>query len=121
MTEFLNLGSLGLPGSNPGRSLAMYAVLREATYDTEKKARGSKQIEEFARIRAQQTGYRGTVTVEAGDGRTLTLALWESQEQQEAASTTLAPEAQRLMAPLWTTPARIVGSGEVIQNDLTTS
>ena len=99
----------------------MFAVVREATYDTKKKASGSKQVEEFARIRAQQAGYRGTVTVDAGDGRTLTLALWESKEQQEAASTTLAPEAQRLMGPLWTTPARIVGTGEVIQNDLTKS
>jgi hypothetical protein len=99
----------------------MFAVVREATYDAKKKANGSKQLEEFARIRAQQAGYRGTVTLEAGDGRTLTLALWESKEQQEAASAKLAPEAQRLMGPLWTTPARIVGSGEVTQNDLTKS
>ena len=96
----------------------MFAVVREATYDATKRASASKQVEEFARIRAQQAGYRGTVTVEAGDGRTLTLALWESKAQQEAASATLTPEAQRLMGPLWTTPARIVGSGEVIQNDL---
>jgi hypothetical protein len=99
----------------------MYAVVREATYDTKKKANGSKQIEEFARIRAQQAGYRGTVTVEVGDGRTLTLALWESKEQQETASATLAPEAQRLMGPLWTIPGHVLGSGEVIQNDVTKS
>ena len=99
----------------------MFAVVREATYDTKKKASGSKQVEEFARIRSQQAGYQGTVTVDVGDGRTLTLALWESKEQQEAASATLAPEAQRLMGPLWTIPAQIVGSGEVIQNDLTKS
>jgi hypothetical protein len=99
----------------------MFAVVREATYDTEKKASASKQVEEFARLRAQQAGYRGTVTVDAGDGRTLTLALWETEEQQQAASATLAPEAQRLMGPLWTTPARIIGSGDVIHNDLTTS
>jgi len=99
----------------------MFAVVREATYDTKKRAGGSKQVEEFARIRAQQAGYRGTVTVEAGDGRTLTLALWESKEQQEAASAMLTPEAQRLMGPLWTIPARILGSGEVTQNDLTKS
>ena len=99
----------------------MFAVVREATYDTEKRASASQQVEEFARIRAQQAGYRGTVTVDAGDGRTLTLALWETEEQQQAASATLAPEAQRLMGPLWTTPARIIGSGEVIHNDLTKS
>jgi len=94
----------------------MFAVVREATYDSDKKARGGKQIEEFARIRAQQPGYRGTVTVDAGSGRTLTIALWET-EQQQAASEKLGPEAQRLMAPLWTTPAQVIGSGEVIHND----
>ena len=95
----------------------MFAVVREATYDSDKKARGSKQMEEFARIRAQQPGYRGTVTVDAGSGRTLTIALWETEQQQQAASEKLGPEAQRLMAPLWTTPAQVLGSGEVIHND----
>ena len=96
----------------------MFAVVREATYDSDKKVRGSKQVEEFARIRAQQPGYRGTVTVDAGSGRTLTIALWETEQQQQAASEKLGPEAQRLMAPLWTTPAQVIGSGEVIHNDI---
>ena len=96
----------------------MFAVVREATFDAGKRASGSTQVEEFARLRAQQAGYRGTVTVDAGDGRTLTVALWESKEQQEAASAVISPEAQRLMGPLWTTPARILGSGDVIHNDI---
>jgi hypothetical protein len=95
----------------------MFAVVREATYDSDKKVRGSKQMEEFARIRAQQPGYRGTVTVDAGSGRTLTIALWDTEQQQQAASEELGPEAQRLLAPLWTTPAQIIGSGAVIHND----
>ena len=99
----------------------MFAVVREATYDTKKKASGSKQMEEFARTLAQQKGYRGRVIVEAGDGRTLSLVLWESKEQQEAASAKLAPEVERLLSPLWMTPARVVGSGEVSHNDLTKS
>ena len=99
----------------------MFAVVREATYDAKKRASGGKQLEEFARLRDQQAGYRGTVTVEAGDGRTLSLALWESKEQQEAASAKLAPEAERLMGPLWITSARVLGSGEVSHNGLTKS
>jgi hypothetical protein len=97
----------------------MFAVVREATYDSEKKASGNSQVEEFARIRAQQAGYRGSVTVDAGDGRTLTIALWDSEPEQQAASATLAPEAQRLLAPLWKVPGRIIGSGEVIHDDVT--
>ena len=99
----------------------MYAVVREATYDSKKKASASKQVEEFARIRAQQPGYRGVVTVDVGDGRTLTIALWESEEQSQAGSTKIAPEAERLMGPLWTAPSRVIGSGEVIYNDLVKS
>jgi len=99
--------------------LTVFAVVREATYDSEKKASGSSQIEEFSRVRAQQAGYRGSVTVDAGEGRTLTIALWDSEQEQQAASTTLAPEAERLIGPLWKIPARIIGSGEVIHNDVT--
>jgi hypothetical protein len=99
----------------------MYAVVREATYDVEKKARASKQVDEFARIRAQQPGYRGVVTVDIGDGRTLTVALWETEAQSQAASGKITPEAERLMGPLWTSPSRVIGGGEVVYNDLTKS
>ena len=97
----------------------MYAVVREASYDSKKRADSSEQIEEFARIRAQQPGYLGAVTVDTGNGRTLSVVLWESKEQQEAAGAKLTPEAERLMGPLWTTPARIIGSGNVVYDDLT--
>src|SRR5690349_1898169 len=106
---------------SPGGRLVMFAVVREATYDAAKKAGASEQVEEFARIRAQQPGYRGVVTVDAGDGRTLTIALWETEEQSRAASAMISPEAERLMGPLWTTPSRVIGSGEVIYDDLTKS
>ena len=99
----------------------MFAVIREATYDTKKKASGSKQVEEFARIRAQQPGYQGVVTVDVGDGRTLTVALWETEEQGQAGSAKITPEAERLMGPLWTTPSRVIGQGEVIHNDIAKS
>jgi hypothetical protein len=104
---------------SPRGRIVMFAVVREATYDSEKRTGASKQIDEFARIRAQQPGYRGVVTVDAGDGRTLTIALWETEEQSRAASATISPEAERLMGPLWATPSRVIGSGEVIYDDLT--
>jgi hypothetical protein len=99
----------------------MFAVVREATYDDAKKALAGEQVAEFARIRADQPGYRGVVTVEVGDGRTLTVALWETEEQSRAASATITPEADRLMGPLWTTPSRVIGQGDVIHNDIATS
>ena len=99
----------------------MFGVVRESTFDVVKKAGASKQVEEFARIRAQQPGYRGAVTVDAGDGRTLTILLWETEEQNQAASAKITPEAERLMGPIWKTPSQVIGSGEVIYNDLAKS
>ena len=51
----------------------------------------------------------------------VTIALWESEQAQAAAAGTLAPEAERLMAPsVAGGPARIVYQGPVVANDLTT-
>jgi hypothetical protein len=86
---------------------------------TPPRRRAGKQVAEFARIRADQPGYRGVVTVDVGDGRTLTVALWETEEQSRAASATVTPEAERLMGPLWTTPSHVIGQGDVIHNDVT--
>jgi len=46
----------------------MFATVREATFDPEKLARGTGQMQEFYRIRAQQPGYKGSLTVDAGTG-----------------------------------------------------
>lgn len=96
----------------------MFATVREVTFDPEKLARGRGQIEEFARIRARQPGYHGSAAVDAGDGRVLTITLWETQEQAEAARPALEPEAQRLMGPLWTAPSRVIASGPVLHDDI---
>ena len=58
----------------------MFATVREATFDAEKRAQGRAQAEEFWRIRAQQPGYKGALTVDAGDGQTFTITLWETTE-----------------------------------------
>ena len=96
----------------------MFASVREVTYDPEKLARGQTQAEEFRRLRAQQPGYKGTVTVDGEDGRSLTVTLWETPEQQQAAQAVLEPQAQRLMGALWKAPSRVIGRGNVSYNDL---
>ena len=87
----------------------MFATVREVTYDPEKLRQGQAPLEEFAALRARQPGYAGSLTVDAGGGRTFTVALWESEAQAEAALTVLDPEAQRLMGPLWAAPMRVLG------------
>ncbi len=97
----------------------MFATVREATFDAEKRARGQAQVEEFARIRAQQPGYRGSLTVDAGNGRMLIVSLWETAEQGRAAQAALDPQAQRLIVPLMSASPHVLGSGEVAYDDLT--
>ena len=97
----------------------MFATLRETTFDPEKAARGKAQIDEFWRLRAQQPGYKGALTVDAGGGKTFILSLWETPEHSEAAQAVLDVESQRLMGPLRSEPPRILGRGLVSYNDLT--
>ncbi len=97
----------------------MFAAVREATFDPEKLARRKAQVDEFWRFRAQQPGYKGALTVEAGDGRAFIITLWETREQQQAAQAVLDPQARRLIEPLQSVPSRILGSGEVSYDDLT--
>ena len=96
----------------------MFATVRESTFDPDKLSRGRAQLEEFGALRDQQPGFAGAVTVDAGNGRLLTLVLWESEEHATAATTRLDPEAQRLLAPLWTIPSRVIAQGPVVRSDL---
>jgi hypothetical protein len=95
----------------------MFAVIRERASDSV----GKEQAKEFNRFRATQPGYHGAIEVQTNDGRTMIVALWESQEQQQAASATLEAEGRRLNGPQWSGPPRIVGQGQVGYNDLTKS
>ena len=99
----------------------MFATLRETIYDPDKLRQGRAQLEEFAALRGRYPGYAGAVVVDAGDGRRLTLTLWESEEYALAARVVLDPEAQRLLAPLATVPARVIAQGPVLRTDLVKS
>jgi hypothetical protein len=99
----------------------MFATVRESFYDPDKLRQGGAQLEEFAALRARQPGFAGSATVDAGGGRTLTLALWESEAQATAARAALEPEAQRLLGPLLVTPSRLIAQGPVLRSDLATT
>ena len=96
----------------------MFALVRETTYDPDKVSQGRAQLEEFLALRDRQPGFAGAVVVATGAGRTLTLALWESETHAEAARAVLEPAAQRLLAPLSIMPSRIIAQGPVLRSDL---
>lgn len=96
----------------------MYAVFRETTYDPENPVEQSPEFREFQKLHAEQKGYKGTVVTDVGDGRYLTLTLWETAEDMHAARKTLGPVVERLLNPLMTTPSTLLGTGKVIESDL---
>ncbi|MGH7603256.1 MAG: hypothetical protein ACRENK_04570 [Gemmatimonadaceae bacterium] len=96
----------------------MFAVFRETTYDPDKPKYDSEQFRKFQQAHSARSGYRGTVVADAGDGRFLTLTLWETAEDMDAARVTLGPIVQGLLDPLMTTPAKLLGTGRVVVDDL---
>lgn len=99
----------------------MHAVVRETTYAPDKPIHKSQEFREFQELHARRAGYQGTVVIDAGDGRHLTLTLWETAEDMSTAREALEPIVQRLLDPLMTRPSRLVGTGLVVVNDLSRS
>ena len=97
----------------------MYAVIRESTIRPGAQDQLNAGRNEFAALRAQQQGYKGSVVIDAGNGRMLTISLWESEQSEQAARATLQPEAERLMTPHLTASPRVTAQGQVVSNELT--
>ncbi len=97
----------------------MYAIVRENTFDTAKLAQGANAMAEFQELHAQQPGYTGTIVVDAGDGRQLSINLWESEEHASAALPAMVPAVRRLVEPMMAAPSRAVGAGPVVLTDVT--
>ena len=97
----------------------MYAVVRDNQYDPAKLAEGQAQLEAFQALHDRQPGALGTLTVDAGNHRWITINLWGSQEHASAALPGLVPEVQRLIEPLLAEPSRLIAAGPVRVNTLT--
>src|SRR5688500_11510049 len=99
----------------------MYAVVRSNTFDPQKLADGGAQMAEFQERHAAQPGYRGTVVVDAGEGKWLLVNLWETKEDASRAWPVLVPEVQRLLEPMMAGPSEFVGAGTVVMADMPAS
>jgi hypothetical protein len=97
----------------------MHAVVRETTYAPDAPIYARREFEEFQEAHARLPGYRGTIVVDAGSGRFITLTLWDRAEDMAAARTAMTPIVARLLDPLMTSPASLVATGEVVVDDLT--
>ena len=97
----------------------MFAVFRETTYDPDKPMYETEGFQKFQEAHAARSGYKGTIVADAGNGRFLTVTLWEAQADMDSARVALGPIVQRLLDPLMTAPAKLLGTGRVVVDDLT--
>lgn len=96
----------------------MHAVLRVNTFDQNKLAECSQQLEEFDRIHKAQPGYIGGVTIDLGESRRFVLNLWETEQHQQEGLKTLGRVVERLVTPLLAKPSELLGVGPVVNSDL---
>jgi heme-degrading monooxygenase HmoA len=97
----------------------MYAVIRELTVRPKAEEQMRAAGEEFSALRARQPGFRGSMRIDAGDGRRVVVTLWEDEQALEAARPVLQAKAERLMHPHLAAPVRFVYRGPVVADDLT--
>ncbi len=86
----------------------MYALIREATLRPEAQERYRAARAEFDAFHEQFAGYRGGVVLDAGEGRRITVALWESEEAYQAAAPAIRPQAERLITPHLQAASRVM-------------
>lgn len=96
----------------------MYAVFRQTQYSPDVPVHRTPEFREFQQAHAERPGYRGTVVADAGEGRLLTMTLWQTAEDMQAARQALGPVVGRLLDPMMTTPSTLIGTGEVLVSDL---
>lgn len=92
----------------------MYAIVRLNTFDPDKLAAASDNLQQFDETHAAQPGYLGSVVIDLQAGRRLALNLWESEQHATAALSVLGPEVRRFLNPLMTNPSELLGAGAVI-------
>lgn len=97
----------------------MHAVVRETRYAPGQPIYETEEFQEFQREHAKLPGYKGTVVVDVGAGRFVTMTLWESADEMKAAQGAMDAVVGRTINPLMTTPAKLVGTGPVVVDDLT--
>jgi hypothetical protein len=97
----------------------MYAVVRETSYSPDTPINERQEFRQFQQEHSRLDGYKGTIVVDAGSGRFITLTLWQESEKMIAAREHMGPVVERLLNPLMISPAKLLGTGPVVVNDIT--
>ena len=95
----------------------MYAVVRETSY-SDNRIYETEQFQQFQEEHSRLHGYKGTLVVDVGSGRFITLTIWKTAEDMTAARAAMGPVVERLLNPLMISPAKLLGTGAVVVNDI---
>lgn len=96
----------------------MYAVIRETTYPVDRPIAERAEFQAFQDKHAALPGYLGIVVTDVGDGRHITLTLWDTPEHMNAARNAIGPAVEALIQPIMTAPTKLLGTGEVAYADI---
>lgn len=88
-----------------------YAIARLNTFNQAKLAGATDQLDEFQRLHASQPGYAGSITIDLGHGRRLTVNVWDGEQHATLALSNLRAEVGRVIGPLLSAPSQFIGSG----------
>jgi hypothetical protein len=96
----------------------MFAVIRDTTYPADKPLGQRLEFKSFQDKHAAQPGYRGTIVTHLGNGRHITVTLWDTVEHMNAAREAIGPVVKTLIEPIMTAPAELLGTGDVVYTDI---
>jgi hypothetical protein len=96
----------------------MYAVIRDNTLEPRNNSQEADSFRQFQAAHAAQPGYSGSVVVDLGEGRQVSLTLWRSEAEAEAARVALGPVIKRTLQPIMQRPSTLIGRGKVLFNDV---
>jgi heme-degrading monooxygenase HmoA len=96
----------------------MYAIVRRNTYDPAKAASDQHQLSTFDDLHARQPGFRGTLSIDTGDGSQLVLNVWDSEAAAKAGLEALRPAVRDLIEPVLAKPSDLIGEGAVVSDTL---
>ena|SRR6185437_15779255 len=96
----------------------MHAVVRETSYAPDRALQDTPAFKHFQDAHAARPGYRGTIVTRVGPGRYVTMTLWATAADMDAARDALGPVVQELLNPSMTEPSKLYGTGEVVFTDI---
>lgn len=95
----------------------MHAVIRETTYRADRTLEDSPEFKAFQTAHASRPGYLGTIVTAVGEGRYLTVTLWDNADDMHAARDVLGPVAEKLLGPMMVRHSKLVGTGPIVVKD----